>query len=212
MVAPPVPVPGLTDSQLGPYIAELRNVCDAAQSRFETLRGAQVGWIRARRRRAARHAARQPAEEETARSIEEQTRLFDEVEGFLSLWARASLLLFPIGGARTWRERRGRDLRRRIGVPLTSLLADRELRNAWMHFDERLDSLVEAGGAINLQAFTESGVVTQQIIDRTLRLVEMDTLRLHYHRQDGTTAAANLNDLASELRWLVAMMSVATAQ
>ena len=70
--------------------------------------------------------------------FEAQAKLWDSVSGLLFAWARASMILFPNGGD----EERGAVLRARLEVDETSFLRDRELRNDWVHFDERLDTAI----------------------------------------------------------------------
>jgi hypothetical protein len=75
------------------------------------------------------------------------------MEGFLTAWARTSLLLFPATperkrDAKESAEARGSTLRQILEVDGDHPLSDRGLRNAWMHYDERLDAALERHGRV----------------------------------------------------------------
>ena len=61
--------------------------------------------------------------------------MWTAISGLLSAWARASLILFPTRGSKE----RGRVLRELIGVDADDEFRHRDLRDDWVHFDERLD-------------------------------------------------------------------------
>jgi hypothetical protein len=101
-----------------------------------------------------------------------------------------------------WREVQSRTSRRveavrRVGDQ--SALADRELRNAWMHFDERLDAAMHDASFRERQRFVSSSQSAQHI-GSTLRLTEMDTLVVYYRDHKGGTRRISLRDLEPELR------------
>jgi hypothetical protein len=78
-----------------------------------------------------------------------QVAVFDRLEQFLAAFARLSLLIFPVSKSRFAKER-AETMQLCLGVDESSPIADRDLRDHWMHHDERLDFAVEnnlsAGG------------------------------------------------------------------
>lgn len=102
----------------------------------------------------------------TRAKVAEQTKFFDLLEAFLAAWARLSLLLFPNKGdtaTLTQRNERAEALQQVLDVPATSPLADRELRNAWMHFDERLDEAIVLKTYENRHRFVRSALASRYI-------------------------------------------------
>jgi hypothetical protein len=75
-----------------------------------------------------------------------------------------------------------------------SRLADRSLRDAWMHFDERMDDLIASGVFQDRQRFI-SAVDAAHHIGRVPRLMELDTRRIHYVDREGGLGACDLADL-----------------
>jgi hypothetical protein len=134
--------------------------------------------------------------------LTEHREYFASLEAFLGGWARLSLLFFPshgdISGAK-FRAERAEELKRYVGVGDESALADRELRNAWMHFDERLDAAMLDGSFRERQRFVSSSRSAQHV-GSTLRLMEMDTLVVYYRDHKGGTRRISLRDLEPELR------------
>lgn len=126
-------------------------------------------------------------------SISLQGELFIHVEAFLSLFARASLILFPTltGKHSTKRKRRGESLRIVVGLTSPHAIELRSLRNHWMHFDERIDDLpIEVGVLTTVQRFVLSSEA-HHYKNNTVRLFIVDTLTLIYHGTD----AFDLEDL-----------------
>ena len=133
-----------------------------------------------------------------AEKLNAQTRIFDHLEAFLAAWARLSLLLFPTKGTQFAAER-GNTLQQLLSLPANSVFADRELRNGWIHFDERLDTAVQRNTAANRQRFIRSSQLTLTLRRTTLRIVEIDTLLIHYHDRAGQPRCADLRELRTAL-------------
>jgi hypothetical protein len=133
--------------------------------------------------------------------VAEQTRFFETLEAFLAAWARLSLLLCPLSGGGAFaefRKARGEGLRKVTGVTEDGVFGDRDLRDAWMHFDERLDSAVSEGKFGNRHSFVHSARA-KDYIENTLRLAEMDTLVVHFRNRDGHHRTADLKGLREQL-------------
>lgn len=71
----------------------------------------------------------------------------EAVEGILAGFARISLFLFPSGSAGSFGRERGERLRALTGIGINHPIGDRELRNHWMHLDERFDTFVQQHGS-----------------------------------------------------------------
>ena len=67
-----------------------------------------------------------------------------------------------------------------------------------MHFDERLDSAVSTGTFGSRHRFVEAERA-DSYIDDTLRLVEIDTLVIHYRTRDGASSSSDLRVLRTEI-------------
>jgi hypothetical protein len=80
-------------------------------------------------------------------------------------------------------------------------LADRELRNSWMHFDERLDAAIVGKTYGDRHRFVQSSKASE-FVGKTLRLMEIDTLMVRYRKQDGTQGSADLRATRGELERL----------
>ncbi len=184
------------------YLFEIRDELLAALWHFEQLEGAATRWLELDD---AWRAADEEEEAEAAsvhESIRQQAFIFDALEAFLSAWARVSLLIFPVigrGPLAGWREERAATLQKLLMVVDLQIIEDRDLRDAWMHFDERLDDMVREGKIPLRQRFARSDEVTDQGRKATLRLIEVDTLRVHYRDRDGSQCTADLRALHAAL-------------
>lgn len=178
-----------------PYDLELRDTIDSALYRLDELAGACGKCLELDDQiRATRTIDPQTFYEKTR----QQTHVFDSLEAFLAAWARVSLLLFPTGKAE-FTKRRGRTLRRILGVQDTSILGNRALRDSWMHFDERLDQGVSGEGVGGRQLFVRSTELTDNKKRTFLRVVEIDTQVVHYRDRKGQRRSVSLADLRGAL-------------
>lgn len=128
-----------------------------------------------------------------------QTNLFDYLEAFLATWARLSLILFPTGQANdAWKAARSATLLRILAPTHRDRLENRDLRNSWMHFDERLDAAIREGRFSNRQRFTKSADF-DQAKDRTLRLLLVDTGEVWFYTENGDRRAVSLDRMREAL-------------
>lgn len=178
-----------------PYELELRHTLDAALYHWEQLKAAADKCLSYEKKWSADREI--PPPEWTAK-VREQSRIFDCLEGFLSAWARVSLLFFPTGNGTLTKER-GETLRRLFAIDHASPVNSRDLRNAWMHHDERIDTLISQGRRAAGQLFTRSANVTGEARENYLRIIEIDTLVVHFQSQDGTPQNVNLHRLRDAL-------------
>lgn len=95
--------------------------------------------------------------EASTAQIAVQGDLFTEFEAFLAAFARLSLLFFPQvrkgDPDANFKNKRSEKLRAIFNVQSDGVLSDRDLRNAWMHFDERLDAAIANGQFGDRQRF-----------------------------------------------------------
>lgn len=187
------------------YLVELQQLAGAMILYAESVEQARDQWIDSHRawvelsRLHPREQANRQNEESPAylHALQESQReIWMAMEGLLSVWARASLLLFP---SRKASEARGSHLRGILGIPNDHLLSDRTLRNHWMHYDERLDDALAEHGAVTPQRFIAQG---ETVTGTVMRLVILPSLHIDF-------AGTDVNDLramiaaARDLSWRV---------
>lgn len=199
----------LTNPQLATYLLEVREVVQLMLGRFDEILSISERWAEAKESQDKQLADWQAGagfDDDTWRKTmwirgKYQEKYFNAVEGFLAGWARLSLLLFPIEGQDSlvaFRLERGRRIRETLGVVPDSILADRELRDSWMHFDERLDRAIAEGTFVERHQFlrsSEAGPFT----DKTVALLEVDSLVVRYSTRRGQQAAMDLRVLRRAL-------------
>ena len=160
---------------------ELSDTLDSALRTFGRLKEAGA---RVQRAQDANRAAPKPLDPDLPRAqVEAQGDLFDTLEAFLAAFARVSLLLHPIGSG-SYTKLRGTTLRHCLGVEDDSPLENRALRDSWTHHDERMDAAVEAGQGALGQQFSRSTESPRDLLDSTLRVIEIDTLVVHFWKRD----------------------------
>ncbi len=186
----------ISERDIIPYVLELRDTTDAALHRLAQLEAASTDWMRLFDQWDASESV-----EPLAKLPPVQSRIFDEVEGFLAAFARVSYLLFPIKEVGQAKDR-AVALRSRFGVSADSPLDSRDLRDSWVHFDERLDTAIAAGRGRAAQRYLLSRHVTPAIVAGTLRVFEVDTLQVHYWTREGAQKMADLRALGQALRKL----------
>lgn len=199
----------LTDLQLATYLLEVREVVQLMLGRFAEIRAISDRWARAKEsedRQLAQWEAGAGLDDDTWRTTlwnqsEFQAQYFSGIEAFLAGWARLSLLLFPIEGkgpAAEFRVERGRRIREALAVASDSILANRELRDSWMHFDERLDRVFLDGTFGERHRFLRANEAGP-FVGNTLALLEVDTLVVRYTDKAGSPAALDLKVLDQAL-------------
>lgn len=178
------------------YVLEVRDMAGIAADYYFEIWSAATEWleIHERLRRHAQSAVRSRARDEQAandyaRSARLQRTIFSATEAMLTAHARVSLLLFPSGSLgtftteedeaiararRRWRIKRGKMVRRGIGLDKTHSVADRKHRDYWMHFDERLDTAMQRDAMRpQPQKFAESRDVDEKAKRSYTRLFEI---------------------------------------
>lgn len=95
------------------------------------------------------------------------------IEVMLSAFARISLFFFPARQSGSFGSQRGEALRKIVGIDGMHPVANRELRNHWMHLDERLDREIQAGGDFPVGYLLKlRHEVTADTAARTVRLID----------------------------------------
>lgn len=185
------------------YLSEVRELSHSILIPIEALERARVEWRT--HRRTASDAAATPPEEfplETFNSAlsasrEQQGIIFETVEALLAAWARLSLLFHPLTSRceeGKWRAARGKALRDLLALPNDTVLSQRDFRDAWMHFDERLDAAFKEGWLGNRQLFTDTAGVGEAI-KHTVRVIDVEVLAFHFRTRSGDCRAITVADL-----------------
>ncbi len=130
----------LTSVDLSMFNSEVHELIDALLYRLDELERLSGAWKAANRRaKRAEHISDSRARDGFEPALHKQRRVqtmaFDAIEAFLAAWARLSLLFFP--QAKDPKAKNRGEVLRKVYLMdrRTSPLADRQLRNAWMHFD-----------------------------------------------------------------------------
>ena len=186
--------------QLLPFLFELRDSVDTALFRFGCLESAAKNWLAHQQRADTLEGEESNGQEFSsalAASSQEQLAMFDALESFLAVWARVSLLLYPTSGNR----QRGEHLRAELHLSDTdeSVLNNRELRDSWMHFDERLDAAVQKGTYSFRYRWTTSNVA-KHVAHRSLRLFVVDSLVIYIHNRKGSPVPHDLEAAKTALQ------------
>jgi len=195
-------------SQVVPYLTELREVADSALYQYSRIEDAARRWLEIDMQfeEEARLAFRIIDDDEFATKLTEsatrQTHIAEELGAFFAIWNLLSSLLFPSSGDGAhggFRRERGAELRRLLGLRETSLLNSRPLRDAWTHFDDRLDrAVLEEHWATSRQRFARA-LEAQQLKGNALYLVEVDTFVIHYRDETGAQCSDSLRAIAAAL-------------
>jgi hypothetical protein len=187
---------------------EIRELADRVLFRLETLERVTGRWTAARAEADQLLSGRLDPKDKTAadealrRQVVEQGEFFDQIEAMLATWARLSLLLQPSatkGEAGVFAQQRGELLRALMGIEKESALLDRDLRNSWMHFDERLDHIIRSKGTWgNRHRFTHSSE-RERDAGTSIRMLTLDTLEVTFPDQSGALKTTSLRGLRSPL-------------
>jgi hypothetical protein len=185
------------------YISEIADLLASLSSRFVELENASQRWrnhesIAVEQLAALPNAFREASfAEALVGKANEQSHVFHSLDGLLACWARLSLLLFPAhdnSDAGKWAKTRGKTLRQLLDIPSDSLLANRDVRDSWMHFDERLDHAVQEGRLGNRQTMCSSASAASAM-DCSVRVIDMERLVLHYRKRDGAVQCICVRDM-----------------
>lgn len=178
-----------------PYQLELRDTLDAAMYYFGELEKVAAQALAAQDQSAA---AQRLTQELLNRQGHAQRLVFDHLDAFHGAFARVSLLIFPASKT-PFAELRGTTMQTCLSLDQTSILADRELRGSWMHHDERIDWAVQNKVGRSGQVFSRSTDNPAAKLNAFLRVIELDTLVVHYRDRSGTPKRANVRQLAAAL-------------
>ena len=186
-----------------PYVWEAQELAQSLLRRLESLErlsGVQIAAAERADAEAEQAPDYRPEVLNTAQTlqVQAQDRFFDELEALLAGWSRLSLLFFPTAHSR---RKHARALRKLLKVASDDQLADRKLRDSWMHFDERLASSISSKTFGNRHSFIRSHQLAG-LKDETLRLMVMDTLEVYYRKRNGKVGRFDLKQLKSRLRSL----------
>lgn len=185
----------LNQIQVIPYQLELRDTLDAALYHFANLESAAAEAITAQD---VARAAGALSKDIAQRQPTAQRRVFDHLDAFLGSFARISLLIFPVSSS-PFGQSRAATMQVCLAVAEGSTIADRELRDSWVHHDERLDFAVQHETGAAGQTFTRSAEVPEAKLAAFLRVIELDTLVIHYRSRQGEHSRADLRVVHSEL-------------
>lgn len=193
------------------YLSEIWQLTDSLLHRIEILECAQHEWMH-HLEVATAAATGGPGDfphgdfnAAIRASVEEQGVIFEAVEALFSAWARLSLLVHPESGhgtLATWRERRGATLRGLLALPDDSPLAQRGFRNAWMHFDERLDEAYKSGWLGNRQQFVRRSDVAAAL-KHSVRVIDVEAMVFYFRTQSDEIRSIRLSEMKSVLQDLL---------
>lgn len=196
--------PVLSSFTLQPYLSELRDLLDSVRFRLANLEAAAERWLDAHRRSVVQAVVEENYDQdEFARAIQalrvENAELFDGIEALLAALARVSLLLDPApwkkSPTRDFTLQRGALIRAVLGYAEVPPLLSRELRNAWMHFDERLDQVIQRTGRWSSRHAFLRSTDPRANREEAIRLVLVDRLELRLPDESGAPVRYSLRDL-----------------
>ncbi|MHB1094738.1 MAG: hypothetical protein ACYC3F_01025 [Gemmatimonadaceae bacterium] len=186
------------------YLQEALELIDSLLFRLHLLEEAAARWLAAEEVAATQVLAHPDEADAEAfnralhASGREQATMFDEVEAFLAAWARLSLLFWPIPrrGAPTYEftKNRGTILVELFDLGAVCPLEDRELRDAWMHTDERFDAAWLDSRLGNRQQFVRTAGVSTAV-EHAVRVLDVEALTLHARDNNGALIFLELRPL-----------------
>jgi hypothetical protein len=138
----------ISDVQAQHYLFEIVREAGLVRRLFLRFQAAADTWL------AAKHAV-EPDGRTLATEAEAEEEMEETIEGILSGFARISLFLFPERSTGQFGMERGHRLRELTTVAMDHPIANRELRNHWMHLDHRFDSFVQEHGAAPVGYFLD---------------------------------------------------------
>lgn len=199
------------------YLSEIRELAGSVLYRLDLLDQSAARWGLARAEANVQLDTSSPEkalrDDALQMQTSEQLEFFEQLEALLAAWARLSLLLQPAapkGRKGDFSRARGSLLRELLDIPSGSILLDRDLRNAWMHFDERLDLIIREKGAWgNRHRFTHSSE-RERDGGSSIRFLALDTLEVTYPTQAGQRKTTALRDLRTPLMAIPKRCSAAT--
>jgi len=177
------------------YFSEARTMIGLLLAEIEKIAEASADWVKqhAIADAQARVESHDDFSHETFGNalnaqVNRQFEVYVAFGALLGYWARLSLLFHP-ASRDAWTKRRGELLREVFLLEDDTLLANRSFRDAWVHFDERLDDAFRDGRLGNRLIF----VTHERASDATrnsVLVVDVEALELHYYPQRGRRAEA----------------------
>jgi hypothetical protein len=197
----PLTYPYVLDQQTeSVFLAELASVLDVLLYRADEIEQC-IAEIR------ERGAAHIPIAEAARwnRGASGSIRLFAAIEALLAAYARVSLLLYPIRKADAGR---GMHLRTILRIDSSSRLADRRLRDGWMHLDEDIGKLsVSQDGGVSASVIAVDGEKWYHHAQRgSVRIVDPESVSVALPRR-GVWMLRPYFQLSKDLRAQVAYTS-----
>lgn len=197
------------------FLSEARELVGALMYLVEDLEQSSSAWIEHDKAATAQVKAdhqesfsREAFEDALRGTGRQQTAIFSALESLWAAWARLSLLFHPIGtkgSEAEWRQERGRLLRAIAGIPDDTLLSRRSFRDAWMHFDERMDQAYAGAWLGNRQEFVRTSGA-EAATERTVRVIDVETLTFHYRTQSGQKESVSIAEIKACLSGLMRAM------
>lgn len=130
--------PALTTEQARHYLFEIVRESEILEDCYKRFQSAAEKWLES-------HHAGDKTGTLLWQGTGAERDMLAATEGILSAFARISLFFFPETQSRKFGEQRGKLLCDMVGIDNTHPLANRQLRNHWMHLDERIDREVQDG-------------------------------------------------------------------
>jgi hypothetical protein len=131
----------LTDEQAKHYLFEIAQESELVERLHARFQNAADRWLQAHHQEARDGRV-------AWTSLESEREMQETLEGILSAYARVSLFVFPAGTAGERGRARAARLRELLEITADHRIGNRNLRNHWMHLDERLDEALETTGEV----------------------------------------------------------------
>jgi hypothetical protein len=197
------------------FLSEIRDTAISALKRIVVFEEAAKAWIGIQAAIVSWPDDGSGLDELFGRGNEQrdaQYEMFEALDDVLARWTRVSQMLFPTGRTEPARRamKRADRLLEFLNLPaeISRTLGDRKLRDAWTHFDERLDDALEEDRLAWPQWFMLSEDLTEYHRKKIPRLVMADTLELYYHDRKGNVCCTSLRDMQAALTMLVDRLKV----
>ena len=185
--------------QIAPYARELRGALDSSLYCLGRLEESALACLQLEAQLITNVEGDKSIDNELFDSkARTHTHIFDRVEAFLAAFARVSFLIFPVG-RRAFTITRAATLQECLKLDERSPIADRDLRDSWVHYDERIDQAITAKIGTNGHTFRQSATVDDLTKRTYLRIFEIDTLKIHYRNRAGNSSQADLRALGDEI-------------
>ena len=187
--------PALTTEQARHYLFEIIRESEIVVDCYRRFQAAAEKWLE------SYHAAKKTGRLLWQGTLAERDMLA-AIEGILSGYARISLFFFPERMSGDFGKRRGEMLCTQVGIDGKHPLANRELRNHWMHLDERLDREIRNGRPVPVGYYLgRPHKLSPTAIEETFRLIDPGDEKVYilgkgYHLRELVRAIEHVNQQA----------------